>query len=395
MTPESRRRSVAMKSFWALLCGALVSACTTVGAPSGDSQALFDDALFAAPSVRVAADEVLAPSPAMRKLLHDEITPLLRGNDPRRALVEALHRGGRLRLEYDAQVTRTAAEAFEARAGNCLSLVLMTAAFAREAGLQVRFQKVKTADTWGRSEGLVFAIGHVNLALGRQTASLRADTLWQDWIVVDFYPDQDIRRHQYEVLTERRVLALYMNNKAAEALAAGQSDDAYAWVRGAIGQDPSLSGSFNLLGVVYGQRGRWAHADRALAEALRLEPTNLHAMGNRVGSLTRLGRDDEARVLAAELQRRQPVAPFAAFDEGMSLLRAGRYEAAEALFKQELGLTAQHHEVHFWLAVAQFKLGARASALEHLRSAFDNSTTPQQQALYGAKMDQLRSLGVR
>jgi tetratricopeptide (TPR) repeat protein len=172
-------------------------------------------------------------------------------------------------------------------------------------------------------------------------------------------------------------------------------DDAYAWARAAIGQDPSLSSSFNLLGVVYGQRGHWAHADRALTEALRLDPVNLHAMGNRVGALTRLGRDDEARLLAAELQRRQPVAPFAAFDEGLALLREGRYEAAEALFKKELGRTAQYHEVHFWLAVAQFKLGARASALEHLQLALDNSTSRQQQAVYAAKLDHLKSLGVR
>jgi len=384
-----------MKSCWALLLCLLLGACATGGAPSADSQGLLDDSLFAAPSVKVSADDVMSLSPAMREVLRTEVMPVMRGSDPRRALVQALQRGGLLRLEYDAEVTRTAAEAFEARAGNCLSLVMMTAAFAREAGLPLRFQKVRTEDAWSRSEGLVFAIGHVNLAMGRLSGRPFADALGPEWVVVDFYPDQDIRRQQVEVLTERRVLALYMNNKSAEALAAGQADDAYAWARAAIGQDPSLSSSFNLLGVVYGQRGHWAQADRALAEAMRLDPVNLHAMGNRVGALTRLGRDDEARLLAAELQRRQPVAPFAAFDEGLALLRDGRYEAAEALFKKELGLTAQNHEVHFWLAVAQFKLGARASALEHLQLALDNSTSRQQQAVYSAKLDHLKSLGVR
>jgi tetratricopeptide (TPR) repeat protein len=384
-----------MKSCLALLLCVLLAACATGQRPVGEVQGLLDDALFAAASVPVSADAVMKLSPAMREVLRTDIAPAMRGSDPRRALVQALQRGGLLRLEYDAQVTRTAAEAFDARAGNCLSLVIMTAAFAREAGLPVRFQKVVMQDAWARSEGLVFAIGHVNLAMGRPAGRPFADALGPDWIVVDFYPDQDIRRQRFEVLTEERVLALYMNNKAAEALAAGQVDEAYAWARGAIGQDPTLGSSFNLLGVVYGQRGHWAHADRALAEALRLEPANLHAMGNRVGTLKRLGRDDEAQVLAAELRRRQPVAPFAAFDEGLALLRAGRFEAAEALFKQELGLTAQYHEVHFWLAVAQFKLGERASAMKHLKTALDNSTTRQQQAVYSAKLDHLKSLGVR
>jgi tetratricopeptide (TPR) repeat protein len=384
-----------MKRWLALMCCALLGACAVLEPPASGTQGLFDDALFAPPAVKVSADEVLALSPAMRELLRTDIAPVLRGADPRRALIHALQRGGLLRLEYDAQITRTAAEAFEARAGNCLSLMLMTAAFAREAGVPVRYQKVHVDDTWARTDGLVFAIGHVNLALGRVSGRPFTDALGPDWLIVDFYPDQDIARQRHEVLTESRVVALYMNNKAAEALAAGQVDDAYAWARGAIAQDPRLSGSFNLLGVLYGQRGHWAHADRALAEALRLEPSNLHAMGNRIGALRHLDRDDEAQVLAAELRRRQPMAPFAAFDEGMALLRAGRYEAAEALFKKELGLTAQNHEVHYWLAVAQFNLGARASALQHLKAALDNSTTRQQQAIYSAKLDHLKSLGVQ
>jgi tetratricopeptide (TPR) repeat protein len=384
-----------MKSCWALLLCVLLGACATGGAPSADSRHLLDDSLFAAPSVQVSAEGVMALNPAMREVLRTEVLPVVRGNDPRRALVHALQRGGLLRLEYDSEVTRTAAEAFDARAGNCLSLVLMTAAFAREAGLPVRFQKVITEDAWARSDGLVFAIGHVNLAMGRLSGRPFADGLGPDWLIVDFYPDQDLRRQRVEVLSEKRVLALYMNNKAAEALAAGRVDDAYAWVRAAIGQDPALASSFNLLGVVYGQRGHWTQADRALAEALRLDPVNLHAMGNRVGALTRLGREEEAGLLAAELRRRQPVAPFAAFDEGLALLRAGRYEAAENLFQKELGRTAQYHEVHYWLAVAQFKLGARASAMEHLKTALDNSTTRQQQAVYAAKLDHLKSLGAR
>jgi tetratricopeptide (TPR) repeat protein len=386
---------VAAKRWILVLCCSLLGACANISPPPGNAEGLFDDALFAAPSVKVSAADVLALSPAMREVLRTEIAPVVRGSDPRRALVQALYRNGRLRLDYDAQSTRTAAEAFEARAGNCLSLVIMTAAFAREAGLPVRYRKVSADDTWSRSEGLVFAIGHINLALGQRPGRPFTDALGSDWIVVDFYPGQDILRQRYEVLSESRVLALYMNNKSAEALAAGQADDAYAWAGAAIVQDPTLGASFNLLGVVYAQRGHWQHAERALREALRLEPGNLHAMSNRVAALTRLGRDAEARVLAAELQRRQPLAPFAAFDEGLALLRAGRIEAAEALFKKELGLTAQYHEVHFWLAVAQFKLGARDSALQHLKTALDNSTTRQQQAVYAAKLDHLKSLGVR
>jgi transglutaminase-like putative cysteine protease len=51
-------------------------------------------------------------------------------------------------LEYDAEETLNASEAFDRKSGNCLSLVLMTAAMARELGLDVRFQNVRMDDSW-------------------------------------------------------------------------------------------------------------------------------------------------------------------------------------------------------------------------------------------------------
>ena len=60
----------------------------------------------------------------------------------RQALFDALYQPDQLKLEYDAAMTRNAAQAFAVRSGNCLSLVIMTAAFAKEMGLDVRYQNV-------------------------------------------------------------------------------------------------------------------------------------------------------------------------------------------------------------------------------------------------------------
>jgi len=40
-------------------------------------------------------------------------------------------------LEYESRVTRNASETYAARMGNCLSLVIMTAAFARKVGMRI------------------------------------------------------------------------------------------------------------------------------------------------------------------------------------------------------------------------------------------------------------------
>ena len=78
----------------------------------------------------------------MRRYARTEIAAQANRKGRHRALIDALYSKHQLRLEYDTVITRNASEAFDARAGNCLSLVIMTAAFAKELGLMVEYQKV-------------------------------------------------------------------------------------------------------------------------------------------------------------------------------------------------------------------------------------------------------------
>ena len=65
-------------------------------------------------------------------------------------------------------MTRNAAQAFDARAGNCLSLVVMTAALAKELGLQVEYNSAYTEETWSRNGALLLRSGHINITIGRR-----------------------------------------------------------------------------------------------------------------------------------------------------------------------------------------------------------------------------------
>ena len=85
-----------------------------------------------------------------------------------KGLIEALYQKSQLKLEYDARMTKTAAEAFATRSGNCLSLVIMTAALGKELRLPVYFQSAILDETWSRTGSLLFASGHVNMTLGQR-----------------------------------------------------------------------------------------------------------------------------------------------------------------------------------------------------------------------------------
>ena len=73
--------------------------------------------------------------------------------------------------------TRNAGEAFADRQGNCLSLVVMTAAFAKALGLPLQFNQARLDDSWSLQGDLLLASGHVNLTLTGLVARALQDGL--------------------------------------------------------------------------------------------------------------------------------------------------------------------------------------------------------------------------
>ncbi|MDQ6638649.1 MAG: hypothetical protein M3Z15_03165, partial [Pseudomonadota bacterium] len=114
----------------ALLVASLLAGCAAAP-PAAPPDALLADRLFAPPQESVRSDDIFAMSDAMRRYLQVDIARQLRTEGAQEGLVQALQQHAQLKLEYDAARTKNAAATFDSRTGNCLSLVIMTAAFAK------------------------------------------------------------------------------------------------------------------------------------------------------------------------------------------------------------------------------------------------------------------------
>jgi tetratricopeptide (TPR) repeat protein len=372
------------------LLSLLLGACAAVP-PAPESGRFLADRLFAAPSQRVDARSVFALSDEMRRYLATELADVPGSKGRQQALVEALRSKAGLKLEYDAGYTRNAAQAFEARTGNCLSLVIMTAALAKEMGVGVRYQSVFVDETWSRRDDLYFSVGHVNLTLGRRPPQLGTRIDDGESITIDFLPPPELRGMNWRVIGEKTIVAMYMNNRAAESLASGRIDDAYWFAREALRQDDEFLAAYNTLGVVYQRAGRFGEAARVLAWALDREPRNTTVMSNLANAYASLGRAAEAKALESRLAALDPEPPFAFFNQGLEAMRRGDYGAARDLFAKEVDRAPYYHEFHFWLALALAQLGETEGAKRHLALAMENSTTRKEHDLYAAKLDRLRS----
>ncbi|HVX06282.1 MAG TPA: tetratricopeptide repeat protein [Rhodanobacteraceae bacterium] len=386
-----------MKAFILLLrIGVILFAASLAGcanlptAHTRDVTPLFHDALFKPLPKPIDSRAVFAVDAPMRHFIVSEIVPQSRHEDPRLALLDALK--SKLLIDYDSEMTRTASQTFAAREGNCLSLVIMAAALARRLDIRVTYQGVSHFDTWSRDAGFAILSQHVNLVLGPRSSGTRYYQGDDVPMIVDFLPSRQMANAVSRPIAEQTVIAMYMNNRAAEVMVGGDLDRAYWFARAALEADPGFANAANTLGVIYHKRNDLAPAEQAMRYALRLDPDNVSALTNLSRVLKQEGRTAEAQALEKRLAEIQRHPPFEFYDRGVEAMQAGQYAEAARLFEKALSERPYDVPSHFELAIAAMHLGDMRRARKQLELAEKNSTTPESRAIYAAKLRHLKSL---
>ena len=326
----------------------------------------------------------------MQRYVREVLPKAIHQKGPIRGLVDALYDRGQLKLEYDAARTRTASEAFAARQGNCLSLVIMTGALARELGVDVRYQQVFVDTEWHRQGDLLVYTDHVNLRLDTVRADWKTLTRDGSALVVDFLPSPANTREAVSEISEATVLAMYMNNRAAESIGGGNLATAYWYAREALAHDARYIPAYNTLALVYARRGLNDEAIAVLDEALRHAPEDVLVLANQAGFLRTAGRIAEADTLDAKLRAIEPVAPYHWFQRGLAALKAGQFLVARDFFVKELSRQPYNAEFHFAMAATFIGMGDLPKAREHFEQAREYSTTTTSRELYGAKLEMIQ-----
>ena len=402
-----------------LLLIASLAGCALVP-PALDAKSLFDDSLFQHPARPAEADNAMALDASMRAYLHSALLNRHLPQGKARALFDALYGVPAptaesrlsLRLDYAAGGTRNAAQAFAARSGNCLSLVLMTAAFAREMGLVISYQSAQLDDAFSRDGELTLRSGHLNLVLGPRPPAGDWRSIGigpdPDRLQIDFLPPDELRGLRTVPVSEATVLAMYMNNRAAETLAraagAGAAQagapaadsgiaQAYAWVRESLRHDPGFGPALNTLGVVYQRAGHLSAAASVYEQLLAREPRSVAAMWNLAQVREAQGQPLVAAQLNARRRQLEPVPPFHYLALGEAALARGDLGQAGALFEREQRLTGESHSLHFQRARLSFMQGDRAAAQRELQLALHTSPGGEVQQRYAGKLAWLREQG--
>ena len=139
-------------------------------------------------------------------------------------LINGMADAGYLDLKYEATQTYTAAEVFRTRTGNCLSFTNLFVALARESRLDARYQIIDVPPIWDSADGWVMLNSHINVIV----RDVRLGSAVSRDYIVDFNTPEYDGTWPRRVVSDRVAFALFYNNRAVEAMRAGDLRLAFA-----------------------------------------------------------------------------------------------------------------------------------------------------------------------
>lgn len=281
------------------------------------------------------------------KQLVDSVLRPRDGEETRvKKLQDILYGEDYLNIAYSDQKTHTAIEIFQAREGNCLSVMNLYVAMARYAGVEANFQTVDVQPNWDRRGDLLVLSQHIN-ATGRFNVQRR--------YVVDFTPEIALQQLTSSIISDSEARALYFNNLGVEELIAGNDAQALDYFKNSLFLDPRESITWNNIGSTYNRMGNKEFAEYAYKAAFELDNRNATAINNLAKYYRNAGDFRMARRYEIAIERFNKKNPYYHFAQGnlaiedRDLLKARDFYATALRLKEE--------EPAFYIALARVYRG--------------------------------------
>ncbi len=313
--------------------------------------------------------DVLVLTVPMQNMLDERILPIRDKRAQLRALQNLFFSSDELNIQYDPMAMRTAAQTFESRSGNCLSLTNLFVASARYLDLQAVYEIAEVRPTWDQQGKTLIRYEHV-IASGQ---------LWNGpRYVFDLLPEYAPANRYMQVITDNMALARHYNNLGARAIIEDNPDLARKNLRAAIWLDAGYSDAWNNMGTALRRLGRFDLAEFSYNRALDIDGRNFSAMSNLVMTLEEQGLGIGRMGRRVDYYRARN--PYFQYQQAHAAFLGERYEVSRRLLEKSIRLKEDEPVFYAALAAVYEKLddtfaaarfNAIAEALEEHTASFD------------------------
>ena len=376
----------------------LLAACQSMNAPQNNysnaakTNLFLDDEFSGYENIVIESEnEIFALSEEMKTMA--KRVGLERGaRNKATTLINHFFNPENINLTYRTGANVIATEAFKNREANCLSLTIMAYAIAKEAKLDVAFQSVDIPEYWVRNGDVNMLTGHINLTVLEQKTAQTLLFFERSQIEIDFDPFVLKKSFPKQRINKHTVLAMFYNNKGANALIKRDYLKAYAYLKSAVSVDPDFSSAWGNLGILYRFKGYEQSAMEIYRYAIDLNHSNLTAMANLSMLLHVNGAYDEAKQLDSHIMRRRANNPYYYSLLGDEKFHQGAYSAAINHYKKAIKLNNNIHEFYFGLARVYYMLKDIDKAESYMRKAIRKNRVAHFEEQYLAKLSILQKM---
>lgn len=340
-------------------------------------------------------DEVFALDDAMKAMVHDKLLSERDTKKRAKKLLKQLFSKENIDLAYKATANLTASQAYHNQTANCMSLTIMAYALAKEAELDVKFQDVKVPEYWVRNGEYNMLTGHVNLVLTEKRTPNKMVIYGRELLQIDFDPAVYKKSFPKRIVEKNTVLAMFYNNKGAEALVSHNYPLAYAYLREATTVDPMFSSGWGNLGILYKLTGNIDYALKSYDHAIFLDKNNLTALSNLSYLLRSTGDTERATEIESLLHDKRSSNPYYHALLGDEALFRGENKNALRHYKRAIRMDKKIHEFHFGIAKVHYAMNDVKSAEKALRMALAYNRASAIDHQYTAKLNFLRQAELR
>lgn len=374
-----------------VLCHWLWACKTTSDVQVAVSENLLDEAFSGYQTIPIETQEqVFSLDDAAKEYVYREFGQIHNTTDKVETMVRSIFDRSEFNLLYVGSANTTATDTFHNRAANCLSMSIMTYALAKEAGLHVQFRHIDIPEYWTRREGVSLLNSHVNLRI-MPGADAKVKYLARYGMEVDFDPLSPKKQFPSFEIEKRRVLAMFYNNRGADALLKQDFLEAYAYFRAAIYTDPHFASTWINLGFLYRLQEHYDAAQRSYEQALALEPKNLTAWDNTAVLFQMTGREQEAEDIQRRVERQRLDNPYYHQMLAKHAIEQQDWNAAIRHYRRAISLDRTRHEFYFGLATTYYYSGDKEKSAEMMKRARRSAREGDLKLRYQGKLDALQA----
>lgn len=278
-------------------------------------------------------------------------------------------------------------------AGNCLSLAVLTKAYASLANLEIEYRKVNSAPIYQRNIGVMTISSHIQTHL-YAPKTIKKDkhsiSVLRSKIIIDYFPSSNSLVGG--VVEENDFAAMYYQNLAAEAIVEEDFNLAYSLLVAAMELSPNNSETLNTLAVLHKMTGNVSLAESIYANAIAGARSSISLLSNYVLLLEEENRFEEAVLIREKYNDIRDDNPYRWYDLANQAFAKENYSQALNYYEKSIQVAPYLHESFFGQAKSYFHLGNRYKAKKAMKRAAELAFKPRDERLYLAKLNSLKKL---